>query len=233
MELPKALQLSQERKRELEEVCSLFLFEYERWSFEQRGGLETMQALVAKRSESASVVRSFLPTIISGSLQTEAYAESVFKLTGQRDPAVIERGVALRMERQRSFKKRRVQQKLVVLEASLYLGILPAHLMSEQLRHLLSKNLDDSIELRIIPFMAPQSGLPFEAFTIYDRRLVEVGTAVANHAYWQDSDVEKYERLFSSLFESAVGGARADAFIDRAAAIHESGGGSILISGAA
>jgi transcriptional regulator with XRE-family HTH domain len=71
------------------------------------GSLASDQGWVyADLEAGAAVLRDYSPELVHGLLQTEAYARAVTQVNPSLSPEVVERRVALRMRRQRSFFER-------------------------------------------------------------------------------------------------------------------------------
>jgi len=101
--------------------------------------------------DGASSIRSFQGLTIPGLLQTEAYArklEEIFNLP----PALIERSVRLRLERQKKIAARAPEQHYILDEVVLRRPV--GDVMPDQLRHLQLVARKPAVSLRILPLRA-------------------------------------------------------------------------------
>lgn len=99
-------------------------------------------------------IEAFDSTPINGLLQTPEYAEALMRTVNPHDSASqIERGVELRMTRQRILEGAEPTDLHVVMdEAVLRRVVGNRDVMRAQLRHLLERIAEPHIEVRIIPF---------------------------------------------------------------------------------
>lgn len=102
----------------------------------------------------AEHIHSFDIAPINGLLQTPAYAEALMRKVNRNDSAAqIERGVQLRMSRQRIFSGENAASLEVIMdEAALRRTVGGKEVMKEQLRHLLDCVERLGTRIRVIPF---------------------------------------------------------------------------------
>ncbi|GAA1814451.1 helix-turn-helix domain-containing protein [Planosporangium flavigriseum] len=114
----------------------------------------------------ASRIRQYEPELITGSLQTEAYAREVFRVAHpEMTDAEIERGVMVRLERQTLLTRKRPlapQLDVVVNEAALRRPVGGHAAMAEQLRHVNEVADLPNVSVRVLPLSA---GLHHAAMT--------------------------------------------------------------------
>lgn len=112
----------------------------------------------------ASEIRYFYPLIVPGRLQTPAYARAVLETFGGELPEeAIEARLKLRELRRQSFLSAQQTDVFVVLDESVLLRqVGGAHVLRDQLEHLLTLIGDQRIAVRIIPFVE-QAPIPMLA----------------------------------------------------------------------
>ncbi|GAB3738008.1 helix-turn-helix domain-containing protein [Nocardiopsis nanhaiensis] len=102
----------------------------------------------------AERIQAFDVTPINGLLQTPAYAEALFRAANPHDSsAQIERGVELRMSRQRVLEgENATELEILVEEAALRRVVGGWEVMRDQLRHLLAQLERTNVKIRVITF---------------------------------------------------------------------------------
>jgi DNA-binding XRE family transcriptional regulator len=104
---------------------------------------------------SASHLRHYAPALIPGLLQTEEYAEAMFRLKRGASDDEVHQNVELRMQRQQQLLRRRAPKppRLEVLldEAVLHRPIADRDAWQRQLAHLVNVQQRRDIELRVLP----------------------------------------------------------------------------------
>jgi transcriptional regulator with XRE-family HTH domain len=112
----------------------------------------------------ASEIRYFYPLIVPGRLQTPAYARAVLEtFAGELPEEAIEARLKLRELRRQSFLSAQQTDVFVVLDESVLLRqVGGAHVLRDQLEHLLTLIGDQRIAVRIIPFVE-QAPIPMLA----------------------------------------------------------------------
>jgi transcriptional regulator with XRE-family HTH domain len=106
----------------------------------------------------ASRIRQYEPELITGSLQTEAYATEVFRIADPKmTDAEIERRVAVRLGRQDLLARTRPpvpHLDVVLTEAALRRPLTRAGAMSEQLLHINEMSDLPNVSVRVVPLSA-------------------------------------------------------------------------------
>jgi transcriptional regulator with XRE-family HTH domain len=116
----------------------------------------------------ARCIETYHPELVHGLLQTPAYARAV--ISDERlDPAVVEKRVAFRLQRQRTVLERRPAPTVTVTlgAGALALFVGSPEIMQEQVAHLLRVARGGTVSIRVVPWEAgayPMRG----AFTVLD-----------------------------------------------------------------
>lgn len=181
-------------------------------------GAHYHQQRIRRLEESATLLRSFQPTMVIGLLQTTAYATVVF--TGGGIPSAdVQQAVAARVERQQQLRDRVPHAALIMTEGALRWPGCTPQAMAEQMDALIAATELPNVDLGIIPFSAPAAGIfPRHGFHLYDSDAVIVGTESGMATITDADDIGRYERMFSRLQEIATTGAAARDVLARIAA---------------
>ncbi|WP_223839365.1 DUF5753 domain-containing protein [Saccharopolyspora pogona] len=148
----------------------------------------------------------YMPLILPGLMQTEAYASALTATSTRVRPDHNERMVSFRMARQRRLvDKSPLRLNAVLEEAVLDRPIGDRTVMREQLQHLLDLSMQDNIELRVLPTsIGPHAGLCGGFMVLHFRDAQSIGyVEIPDGAvYIQDHDqvaayVRSAERLLS------------------------------------
>ncbi|WP_024804516.1 helix-turn-helix transcriptional regulator [Nocardia sp. BMG51109] len=163
-------------------------------------------------------IRWWVPDVIPGLLQTEAYARAVLTACiavtdGRND---LDEALTARMQRQRVLRSGRRRFHMVIGEWALYRTVGDNTVMLGQLDHLSETIAHPCIRLGILPLTA-EYRLPATNFVIYDRTQVLTETVSAELTITRPSEIALHEKTFATLAEQAAYGDEARAMIAAAA----------------
>jgi hypothetical protein len=160
----------------------------------QAGNTINLQQRFARLERSASVIRSYNPVMVIGSLQTPAYAATVFR-TSEDDPVVQER-----LDRQRKMvADPRRRWIFVQTEGSLRWHARSPRVMAEQVEHLIDLSHAPNVDLRTIGWRTPVEIFQNTAFHLYDETAVVVGTRDGTAIITDRARVTDYRSVFNEL----------------------------------
>jgi transcriptional regulator with XRE-family HTH domain len=171
--------------------------------------------------ESATLLRSYQPTMVIGLVQTPAYATLVFTGGGVAAPEA-EQAVAARIERQAQLRRRVPHAVLIMTEGALRWQAGSPQVMIEQIEAIITATELPNVELGIIPFSTPVTFFPRHGWHLYDSDAVVVGTETGVATITDADDIARYESIFSRLQEIASTGDAARAALARIAADYRS-----------
>jgi hypothetical protein len=167
----------------------------------------------------ASEIRTCLPLILPGLLQTEEYSRTQMRM-GTKDAAWRERALRGRLRRQAILDRDETAPRLVAIltEASLCYRWGSPDEQREQLHHLIKMSLRPHVELRILRFAdGPHPGMNslINAFTFpYDDEppmvYLETDTSMTEVS---QQEAKSYLDLFERIRASAVPEAESTAFL--------------------
>ena len=110
----------------------------------------------------ASRIHIYEPTIVTGLLQTRAYAEATVRSAANVAPVTVQRFVELRLRRQPRLRgEDRLVLVTVMSEAALAQVVGSREILLDQLVHLMAtiESPETSVSVRIQPFAEPKAGL--------------------------------------------------------------------------
>ncbi|MGW8434983.1 helix-turn-helix domain-containing protein [Nocardiopsis sp. NPDC055879] len=167
----------------------------------------------------AERIQAFDVTPINGLVQTPAYAEALFRAANPHDsPAQIERGVELRMSRQKILEgENAVRLEIVMEEAALRRIVGGRTVMRDQYRHLLNRVERPNIEIRVVPFEAGALVSPDGGFRLIHMTdpfpLIAYAVSPAGGFYMESGEALQQANSYDRLSEMSLSPENSVAFI--------------------
>lgn len=158
----------------------------------------------------AVAVRTYEDQVVSGLLQTEAYARAVIAATAMTDTSEVDEKVIVRRERQSVLSGRDPVQLAVVLsETVIRTNVGGPEVMREQLNWLVSASGLPNVTLQVLPFEAgAHAGMDGPFFVLEfpepDPAVVYLEQASSGLVLEDDADVRRYTLMFGSLTSQAL-----------------------------
>ncbi|WP_406342567.1 Scr1 family TA system antitoxin-like transcriptional regulator [Streptomyces sp. NBC_00648] len=189
------------------------------WTERLSTGTEAIQDDVVRWYQNTREGKAYVPTMIWGTLQTEAYATVIL---GQvvdflGIPNDVPAGVAKRMQRQQVLYDGEHHYDVVLGEQALYTNIGGADVMRPQIERLLRELGLDSLTLGILPTTARVDLFPVHGFNIYghgDRVNVELVSSSVDIT--EQSELDLYGKAFAALSSAASYGDAAEELLRKA-----------------
>ena len=178
----------------------------------QRGAWR-LQRRIANIEENAADISSFSATIVPGLLQTADYARAVFADGGDLSPAQQDRAVAERVARSAIIEAGQRDITAIMAEGALRWQAGNADIMTEQLQRLARIATAGRVRVGVIPWTQPVGVFALHGFSMYDRRVVVIGTRSATAFITDPKDVDDYRKLFDELAAVASFGEAAASII--------------------
>ncbi|MFF3429746.1 DUF5753 domain-containing protein [Streptomyces sp. NPDC002602] len=191
------------------------------WQERLSTGTETVQDDVIGWYQSTREGRAYLPDMIWGALQTEAYATvilgHVVEFLGI--PNDVPAGVAKRMKRQEVLYDGEHHYDVILGEQALYTNVGGPKVMRGQIERLIDEARLPSLRLGILPSTARVDLFPVHGFNIYGasndaRAHVELVSSSVDVT--EPSELALYEKAFALLRTAAVHGGDAEALLRKA-----------------
>lgn len=178
----------------------------------QSGNTVDMQRRYARLEDEAAHVRGYQPVMVLGSMQTPAYAATVFGVD-EDDP-----NVAQRLGRQdRIFAEPGRRWTLVQTEGSLRWQARSAQVMAEQVERLIEISHSPNVDLGIVDWRTPITVFPSTAFHLYDETAAVIGIRGAAAIIEDPARLRDYRELFEQICGLASFGDDARATLRRIA----------------
>ncbi|MFJ6566951.1 DUF5753 domain-containing protein [Streptomyces sp. NPDC091292] len=189
------------------------------WQESLSTGTEAVQDEVIRWYQETPEGKGYVPTMIWGTLQTEAYATvilgQVVDFLGV--PNDVPAGVAKRMRRQQVLYDGEHHYAVVLGEQALYTNIGGPEVMREQLDRIL-RDIDlPSLTLGIIPATARVNMLPVHAFNMHGEQ-VHVELVSSGVDITDPGELALYRKAFDRLSEAALYGDKAKELLRKALA---------------
>ncbi|MGW3467319.1 helix-turn-helix domain-containing protein [Saccharopolyspora sp. NPDC000995] len=170
-----------------------------------RQGIWRSQAEIKALTESASVVRQFLPAIPSGLIQTRDYAGAVLTPGVEGRPARnIDRAVQARLDSQDTLNNESRRFHFLLTEQAVRLKRAAASVMVEQLKHMAEVSQRTNVDLAILPNTALVNASPLNVFVVYDDRLVLTEIFAGEVALRDYRDITYHINVFEHFRERAL-----------------------------
>ncbi|MER8087260.1 DUF5753 domain-containing protein [Streptomyces sp. NPDC094048] len=191
------------------------------WQERLSTGTEAVQDDVIGWYQSTREGRAYVPDMIWGTLQTEAYATvilgQVVEFLGI--PNDVPAGVAKRMQRQQVLYDGEHHYDVVLGEQALYTNVGGPEVMRGQIERLIDETGLPSLRLGILPSTARMDLFPVHGFNIYGtgndaRAHVELVSSSVDVT--EPSELALYGKAFALLRTAAVHGGDAKALLRKA-----------------
>ncbi|MCX5246283.1 DUF5753 domain-containing protein [Streptomyces sp. NBC_00201] len=190
------------------------------WQQQLSTGTEDIQDEVIRWYQQTRHGKSYVPEMIWGTLQTEAYAAvilgRVVAFLGVPDD--VPAGVAKRMERQQVLHDGEHHYDVILGEQALYANVGGPKVMSEQLERLL-RDIDlPSLRLGIVPATAEMSLVPKPGFSLYDGGRAHYELVSSSVDITDPAELALHHRAFDAISDAAHYGDAAKELINKALA---------------
>jgi len=150
----------------------------------------------AEHEDKTSTLRYWSPTVVTGPLQTERYAERILQVEPGATPEIIKTRLANRMDRQRRLFAREVRACFILGEACLSRLAGTPEIMAEQMDHLLEVAALPNVTIQLLPHVvhpATTSSLVITDSAAYTEHLV------GGYVYTDPDVIMRLEVIFDAL----------------------------------
>jgi len=196
------------------------------WQQRLSTGTEDIQNEVVSLYQRTRHSKAYVPAMIWGTLQTEAYATVILRqVVDFLDvPDDVPAGVAKRMERQQVLYDGEHRYDVILGEQALYTHVGGPEVMRGQLERLLREIDLPSLTLGILPASADVGMVPAHGFNMFDDNraryeLVSTGVDIIDPA-----ELALHNKAFGLLSDAASYGDDAKELIEKALAFWNVGG---------
>jgi hypothetical protein len=170
--------------------------------------------------ESASSLRDWCPSILTGFLQTEAYARVQLSVHPDVTGEMVKTRLAGRMAHQKRLFAREIPVLFLVDQLSLYRLVGTPEVMAAQMRHLVTVASRPRVTIQVVPAVAVPSAS--HGITLTNR--AAYGETSVSGNVWTDDDTRSgLERVFDTLRSEALPASRSAAMFAETAERWERG----------
>jgi transcriptional regulator with XRE-family HTH domain len=199
-----ALAVDQATRVELMALARVANAEYHDVRASVRRGLHHRQREIAALESSASEVRHFLPTLITGLLQVPEYMRAAISTPVEPAAGDFSKALALKLERQAILHDASRTFYFLLTESAVRWRLCPPSVMAVQIDHLISISRLTIIHLGVLPLSAQVPDGPYHTFVVYDRRLVTIELFTGRLVLRDPTDIEHYRALHAFFGSSAL-----------------------------
>ena len=192
-----ALDADAERSRELVSLARAANTEFQAGRLRARAGSAARQRDLQALEAQCRVQRHFLPTMVTGLIQTPAYARQALSWPEGRSPAAVEEIVNYKMQRQAILHQDNKQFVFLLTEAALRWRLLDSAGMAAQIDHITQIAGLANVTIEIIPLRTQVPVGALNVFVVYDGRLARVESETGLLVLRDPTDVRYYLELFA------------------------------------
>ncbi|MEV3875424.1 helix-turn-helix transcriptional regulator [Streptomyces sp. NPDC049906] len=167
-----------------------------------RRGLEKRQAELAGLEGEASVLRYFLPAMVTGLLATSEYIRASLS----NSPVDTTKTVARKLERQAVRYDNTKHFTFLLTEQAVRWAVVPPAAMAVQMDRLASISHLPNVRIGVIPTGTVVGRGPMNTFTVYDQRLATVETFTGRIVFQDARDIAEHLEVFRMYERHALFG---------------------------
>lgn len=213
----RALGVDQATRRELLALARVANTEYQDIRASVRRGLHHRQRELAALEADAREMRHFLPTLITGLLQTPEYMRAAMDTPVEPAAGDTATAIALKLERQAILHDKSKRFEFLLTESALRWQLCETSVMAVQLDRLVSLSWLPNISIGVLPFGVQVGDGPYHTFVIYDNHIVTIELFTGQLVLRDPKDIDHYHALASFFGGYALWKDGARDFISRMA----------------
>ena len=190
------------------------------WWHQYSGAIPEWFQFYVGLEAAASAMQEYCAELVTGLLQTEAYARAVMAAAARSDTGEMDRQVAVRLERQKRITAPDAPSLWVVLdEAVLRRQVGGPAVMAAQLAHIDQMAAQPNVTVQVLPFTAGAHPAMLGSFTLMqfpdpaDKDVVYLEAETGALYLEKPQDVRRYSLMIDYLRAQALGPAESRALI--------------------
>ena len=190
------------------------------WWHQYSGAIPEWFQFYVGLEAAASAMQEYCAELVTGLLQTEAYARAVMAAAARSDTGEMDRQVAVRLERQKRLTAPDAPSLWVVLdEAVLRRQVGGPAVMAAQLAHIGQMAAQPNVTVQVLPFTAGAHPAMLGSFTLMqfpdpaDKDVVYLEAETGALYLEKPQDVRRYSLMIDYLRAQALGPAESRALI--------------------
>jgi transcriptional regulator with XRE-family HTH domain len=208
-----ALGVDQATRTELLALARVANTEYQDIRASVRRGLHHRQRELAALEADAKQMRHFLPTLITGLLQTPEYMRAAMNTPVEPAVGDTSAAIVLKLERQAVLYEKAKHFEFLLTESAVRWQLCEPSIMAVQLDHLVSLSRLPNISISVLPLSAQIGDGPYHTFVTYDERLVTIELFTGQLVLRDPKDIDHYRALFDFFSVYALSGDAARDYI--------------------
>lgn len=169
-----------------------------------RRGLHHRQRELASLERSTAHIRYFLPTLITGLLQTPEYMQAAMNTPIAPATANTESAISLKLRRQAVLHDQGKRFDFLLTESALRWQLSTASIMAVQIDRLISLSRLPNIQIGVIPLSALIPDGAYHTFVVYGTRLVTIELFTGQLVLRDPKDTSHYLSLFEFFSSHAL-----------------------------
>lgn len=181
------------------------------------------QKRINRIAETALVERTFSPSVLPGLLQSPAYCRALFLSEPNLSPESAEEAARERLRGQSTLETDR-EYGFLLPEGALGWSLLPPADMANQMDQLAAASRRPNVTFGVVPWGRQAAAIPINSFTLFDERLVIVGTTTRVAYLTVRTDLDAYLSLYDRIASFAVFDDDARAILSQVADRYRSSG---------
>lgn len=193
----RALGVDQATSTELLALARVANAEYQDVRASVRRGLHHRQRELAALEADAREMRHFLPTLITGLLQTPEYMRAAMDTPVEPAAGDTATAIALKLERQAILHDKSKRFEFLLTESALRWQLCEPSVMAVQLDRLVSLSWLPNIRIGVLPFGIQVGDGPYHTFVIYDDHIVTIELFTGQLVLRDPKDIDHYHALAS------------------------------------
>lgn len=191
----RALGVDQATSRELLALARVANTEYQDVRASVRRGLHHRQRELAALEADAREMRHFLPTLITGLLQTPEYMRAAMDTPVEPAAGDTATAIALKLERQAILHDKSKRFEFLLTESALRWQLCETSVMAVQLDRLVSLSWLPNIRIGVLPFGVQVGDGPYHTFVIYGNHIVTIELFTGQLVLRDPKDIDHYHAL--------------------------------------
>ncbi|RZS41096.1 helix-turn-helix protein [Herbihabitans rhizosphaerae] len=198
---------------ELVALAKVANIEFQNVRADLRRGLHHTQRDLAGLEASATHMRHFLPSLVTGLLQVPEYIRAGLNTPVAGETSDTTRATAIKLDRQAVLHDTTKRFDFLLTEQALRWRFCEPSVMATQMDRLISVSRLPSVAIGALPLSIGCAEGPMSTFVLYDARLATVELHAGSVVLRDPKEIEYYRKLFDYFAERALWGADARGFI--------------------
>jgi transcriptional regulator with XRE-family HTH domain len=199
-----ALEVDDETRRGLVALARVANAEYQDVRASVRRGLHHRQRELSALEANATLMRHFLPTLVTGLLQIPEYMRAAMSTPVEPAAGDVGKAIVLKLERQAILYDKTKTFEFLLTESAIRWQLCEPSIMAVQIDRLVSLSQQSNIRIGVLPLSTQVHHGAFHTFVIYDRHLVTIELFTGRLVLRDPKDIDYYCALFDFFVAHAL-----------------------------